>query len=136
MIGAILKLLTKSIPKLLTERPDLLVDHALAYAALARGELEAVKRQMVKRAVAGAVALASGLAFVMLSGVAVMLCAVMPGAANASWVLLAVPGLMLLVTLAATVVAMANSAPPTTGLLAAQMRLDAQAFRSVMESRT
>jgi hypothetical protein len=136
MIGAILNLLTKSLPKLLTERPDLLVDHALAYAALAKGELETVKRQMFKRAVAGAVALASGLAFVMLSGVAVMLCAVLPGAANASWVLLAVPGLMLLVTLVATVVALTKGTPAATGLLAAQMRLDAQAFRSVMESRT
>jgi hypothetical protein len=136
MIGAILNVLTRSLPKLLTQRPDLLVDHALAYAALAKGELEAVKRQLVKRAVAGAVALASGLAFVILSGVAAMLCAVMPGASNASWVLLVVPGAMLLVTLVATVVALKKGAPPTTGLLAAQMRLDAQAFRSVMELRT
>jgi hypothetical protein len=43
---------------------------------------------------------------------------------------------MLLVTLVATVVALKKGAPPTTGLLAAQMRLDAQAFRSVMELRT
>ena len=136
MIGTVLNLLTKSLPKLLTQRPDLLVDHALAYAALAKAELEAVKRQMVKRAVAGAVALASGLAFVILSGVALMLCAVTPIAANPGWVLLAVPGVMLVLTVVATIVALAKGESVSSGSLAAQLRMDAQAFRSVMEPRS
>ncbi len=136
MIGTVLNLLTKRLPKLLTQRPDLLVDHALAYAALARGELEAVKRQLVKRAVAGAVALASGLAFVILSGVALMLWAVSPVPANPIWVLLAVPGVMLVLTVVATLLALSKGAPRRASSLATQLRLDAQAFRSVMETRS
>jgi len=136
MIGMVLNLLTKRLPKLLTQRPDLLVDHALAYAALAKDELEAVKRQIIKRAVAGAVALAAGLAFVILSGVALMLWAVSPVLANPVWVLLAVPGVMLLLTVVATLLALSKGAPAHASSLAMQLRLDAQAFRSVMETRS
>jgi len=55
MVGALLNLLTKWIPgllpKVVTERPDLLIDHALAYAALAQREIESVKRYWVRRVV-------------------------------------------------------------------------------------
>ena len=138
MFGTLVNLLAKWIPsllpKLVTERPDLIVDHALAYAALAKREIEAVKQQWVRRVVAGAVALASALSFVVLSGVALMLCATTQSRADLIWVLFAVPGCMLVLTLIASAVAMSKGTPPTESL-GAQVRIDLQAFRAVMESR-
>jgi len=139
MFGTLLNLLTRWIPsllpKLVTERPDLIVDHALAYAALAKREIESVKQQLVRRVVAGAVALASALSFVMLAGVALMMCATTPLRADATWVMFAVPGVMLVISLIATVVALSKGKPPSESL-GAQVRIDLQAFRAAMEARS
>lgn len=143
MFGTLLNFLTKLLPsllpKLVTERPDLLVDHALAYAALAKSEIESVKRQLVRRVVAGAVALAATLAFVILAGVALMLsvttAAQTQNQVDLTWVLLAVPGVMLVFAVAAALVALAKGKPRTESLTA-QLQLDVQAFRTVMESRS
>ncbi len=135
MFGTLLNLLTTSLPKLLTERPDLLFDHALAYAALAKSEIEWLKRQLLRRVVAAAIAFVSAIAFVVLSGVAAMLCATAPQPVAAPWVLFAVPGAMLVVTLIATVVTLSKSKPATESL-GTQVRLDLQTFRAAMEPRT
>ena len=138
MFGTLLNLLTTRLPKLLTQRPDLLVDHVLAYSALASREIEAIKRQLLRRVVAGAIALACALAFVVLAGVALMLDAVglaqsqLQGQADRAWVLLAVPGVMLVLALVATMVALAKGKVSTESL-AAQVQLDLHAFRAVME---
>ena len=139
MFGALLNLVKRWVPSLLptllTERPDLIVDHALAYVALAKRELELAKQYWLRRAVAGAVALACALSFVMLSGIALMLYATAQPRENMAWLLLAVPGAMLGLTLLATVVALSKGTPPTESL-SAQLRIDVQAFRAVMESRS
>ena len=139
MFGTVLNLLSRFLPtllpKLITERPDLLVDHALAYAALAKSEIEAAKHEWIKRVVAGAIALASALAFIVLAGVALMLCVTAQPHADMNWVLFAVPGAMLVVTLISLVIAMSKG-QPRTATLGAQLQLDVQAFRAAMESRS
>ena len=143
MFGTLLNFLTRLLPtllpKLVTERPDLLVDHALAYAALAKREIESIRRQLLRRVLAGAVALAATLAFVILAGVALMLCATTAVQtqiqADSAWVLLAVPGVMLVLAIVATLVALAKGKPRTESLTA-QVQLDVQAFRTAMESRS
>lgn len=134
MFGALLNLLTTRLPKLLTQRPDLLVDHLLAYGALASCEIESAKRQVLRRAVAGAIALASVLAFVMLAGVALMLDAVglVQAHGDRAWVLLAVPGVMLVATLVATMMALSKP-EANSNSLAVQLRRDMHALRAVME---
>ena len=138
MVGALLNLLTKWIPgllpKVVTERPDLLIDHALAYAALAQREIEAVKQNWVRRVVAGAVALAGALSFIVLSGVAMMMCAATDLRADATWVLLAVPGVMLVITLIAVAIALSKGKPRTESL-GAQVRIDLKAVRAAIAAR-
>jgi hypothetical protein len=135
MLNLLVKFLPTRLPRLLTERPDLLVDHALAYAALAKSEIESVKREWIRRVVAGAFALASALAFIVLSGVSVMLHVTTQAHADVNWVLWAVPGAMLLVTLVAIFVALSKG-EPRSDTLGAQLQLDLQSFRAVMESRS
>lgn len=139
MLGTLLNLLTKWIPGLLPriviERPDLIIDHALAYAALAQREIESVKQHWIRRVVAGAVALASAFSFVVLSGVAMMMCAVAQFRVDATWVLLAVPGAMLAITLVAAMVALSKGTPPTESL-GDQIRIDLKAIRSAVAPRS
>ena len=63
-----------------------------------------------------------------------MLCVMSPPHADMIWVLFAVPGAMLVVTLIATFVALSKG-EPRTATLGAQVQLDVQAFRAAMESR-
>ncbi len=139
MFGTVLNLLTRflppRLPKLLTERPDLLMQHALAYVALAKSEVESAKREWIRRIVAGAIALASALAFIVLAGVALMLDVTAQPHADVAWVLFAVPGSMLAIALVSLMVALSKSAPPPESL-SAQLQLDVQAFRTAMESRS
>ena len=139
MVGTLLNLLMKWIPgllpRLIIERPDLLIDHALAYAALAQREAESVKQHWVRKIVAGAVALASALSFVMLSGVAMMMYAVTQFRVDATWVLIAVPGAMLVITIVASMVALSKGKPRTESL-GDQVRIDLKAIRSGIGSRS
>ena len=123
------------LPRLITERPDLLLDHALAYAALAKSELDYAKAQWIRRVVASAVALASALAFIVLAGVAVMLCVIAQPYANMTWVLYAVPGSMLAVTLIAMMIALSTGQRSTTSI-SEQIKLDVEAFRAAMKARS
>lgn len=138
MFGSLVNLLTKLIPsllpKLLTERPDLIVDHALAYAALAKSEFDVARAQLIKRVLAASIALASALSFVVLAGMALMLYASSAQITESMWVLIAVPGVMLLVTAIAAAVALSKGKSGQSAL-GMQVRLDVQAFRAVMESR-
>lgn len=139
MLGTVLNTLLRFVPtllpKLITERPDLLVDHALAYAALAKSEIELAKRRWIRRIVASAIALTSWLSFLLLSGVALMLYATTQQQAATAWMLWAVPGVMLLVALVATFVALSSggngvgSHASLSEQVREQFRLDMQAFR-------
>jgi hypothetical protein len=144
MLGTLLRMLTNLLPgdmphlsRLVIERPDLLVDHAMAYVALTKREIELAKRALLRRAVAGAIALASALAFLVLAGVSLMLCATTQPPADAMWVLWAVPGAMLAVMLISVAVAWAkNRDVPNAHSLSAQFSTDLHALRTAMEPRT
>ena len=144
MLGTLLRMLTNLLPgdmphlsRLVIERPDLLVDHALAYAALTKREIELAKRAVIRRTVAGAIALASTLAFLVLAGVALMLCASTQPPSEVMWVLWAVPGVMLGVMLISLVVAFAKTQEVATAQsLSTQFSADLQALRAALEPRT
>ena len=141
MLASILNLVAHwipgSLPKLVTERPDLLIDHALAYADLAKANLEAVRRRVLRRLVAGAIALASALSFVVLAGVAIMLWATGMVPQDSGWSLFAVPASALILALVAGFVAMSKGAGTSaTPSVVDQVRMDIQAFRAVAEVRS
>jgi hypothetical protein len=116
---------------LLTKRPDLIVDHLFAYSALARSEIEITRRHLVRRALAGLIAAFSGLAFVVLAGVAAMLAT--SGQPYTPWVLWAIPGTLLVVTLIALLVALSKDKSPLRGSLSQQLQRDVQAFRGALK---
>ena len=64
---------------LVAHRPDLIIDHLSGYLKLAQDELAEVKQQVIRRAVASAVALIFAIAFIVLAGVALMLAQRMRG---------------------------------------------------------
>jgi len=77
---------------LVATRPQLLVDHAEAYADLASAEVSHASVIWKRRAKLGITAICSFAVAAILAGVAVMLWAVIPGASNkALWFLIATP---------------------------------------------
>jgi len=78
--------------QLIATRPQLLADHAEAYAELMATEIDAVSALWKRRAVLNAVALCCLVVAAILAGVALMLWAVIPATQlQAPWVLIAVP---------------------------------------------
>jgi cytochrome bd-type quinol oxidase subunit 2 len=95
---------------LIANRPQLLVDHARAYAALVDEEFDSAFASWRRRAILLVVALFCTLVAAVLAGVAVMLWTVNPGLQTpASWVLLATP----LVPLLAAVICLMLARQPT-----------------------
>ena len=85
----------------LASRPDLLADHAGAYAALAQVELGDAARRWRRRLLGWAVAAVLGLLALGLGGVALLLAAALPTAQMpAAWVLVALPGGLAVLALA------------------------------------
>lgn len=82
----------------LIARPDLVVDHLSAYAALATHEAASTGRDLKVRVLAWAVAGVAALVFVLLAGVAVMVGVLHD---RFHWVLVLVPGAALLTVLLA-----------------------------------
>ena len=77
---------------LIATRPQLLADHAEAYAALVAAEAPRIAAAWKRSALLNVLALCSLAVGLVLTGVALMLVAAMPEAAmRAPWVLLAVP---------------------------------------------
>ena len=112
---------------ILLQRPDLVLDHVSAYAALVNQETRVASGQFVRRVVAWALAGVCGCVFVMFTGIALML-----GFLNNQfhWILLLVPGVALLVT--AVALAKARQALPAAHFpeLKAQIDSDARALRT------
>jgi uncharacterized membrane protein YGL010W len=79
-------------------RPDLVVDHLSAYAALLTQEAGQASRALVNRALIFAIAVMSGFIFVVLSGIALMLGVLQN---QFHWILVAVPGVMALCAISA-----------------------------------
>ena len=126
---------------LFTHRPDLVVDHVAAYVSLAQDEISSAKRQIIRRAIAGAVALVFAGAFLALSGVAIMLGAVLfaqPQAALTGqlvWTLVLVPGVALLGAIVAASVAMKSDSTATTVSLSEHFHRDIAAFRQAIATK-
>ena len=110
----------------LISRPELLVDHVAAYAALVREEASTAGREMAVRAIFWVLAAFAFAMFLALSGVAIMLGA-MFDSFNAA--LIAVPGVALLIAMAAVLVARKPLPVVAFGELKAQLEADAQALR-------
>ena len=93
----------KHIFRLISQRPDLILDYVSAYAALIQDELAQSKRRRIRRLICAALALILSGAFVVVASVAAMLMMCMD---NISLIhLWSVPGLLLLVTLITALVA-------------------------------
>ena len=96
-------------------RPDLVVDHLSAYAALASEEAASSGNDLKVRAIGLVVAGVFALLFLIFSGIAVML-GVLQGQFH--WVLAAVPGAMLAIAL----IALVSSRRPPPGQRFAELR--------------
>ncbi len=105
--------------------PELVADHIANYAALVREETSQAGRGLVKRIVAGVLAAASAMLALGLIGVAVLL-GVLHGSFH--WVLVAVPGVAILI--AGLSAWYATRPSPTHGFddLRAQVNADLQAL--------
>lgn len=109
-------------------RPDLVLEHLSAYAALLQAEASAAGQDWLQRILAWALVAAGGLLFVVFAGVALMLGLLQ---AQFHWVLVAVPGVFLLATLLAYARARQPLPPQSFEDLKAQFDSDARALRSV-----
>lgn len=112
----------------LITRPELVMDHVAGYAALVQEEASSVGIQLARRIVAWGVAVLGLAVFLVLAGVAVMLGA-MQGEFH--WVLIAAPGVPLLLSVLAWSIARQRLPATAFTELKAQLDADAQALRAV-----
>lgn len=110
------------------QRPDLVVDHVSAYSALIGQEAKAAGSHYLKRLVASLVAIMCGAVFMSLAGMALMLGMLQN---QFHWVLVAVPGTALLLTLVAIFKAQKLLPADTFAELKAQLARDTSALRLV-----
>jgi uncharacterized membrane protein YqjE len=112
----------------LIKRPDLIVEHVSAYAALFHDEAVDVVKDLVIRAAAWVIALLSSVIFLILTGVAVIV-----GFTNEHfhWALIAVPAVALLIAIIAVVRAIKPWQTERFSELKAQVESDAEALRAV-----
>lgn len=113
----------------LIKRPDLVADHVTAYIELVQQEASGLGADWIKRGVAWAMAAFGALLFLVLTGVALMLGAVH----QFHWMLIAVPGAVLLLTLVALALARAPQREERFKELKAQLQSDAQALREAAD---
>ncbi len=111
----------------LVSKPELVVDHVAGYAALVREEASSAGSELVRCAVAWAVAAVCGLVFLILAGVALML-----GALHEfSWMLVIVPAVLLAGAVIAMMVARKHMPTHVFTELRSQLDADAQALRTL-----
>lgn len=112
---------------LLVRRPDLVVEHVSAYAALAHEEAAQAASELLQRLVAGALAMVFAVVFLTLAGTAVMLSVLL---GQFHWVLLVLPAGMLVLLVVALVKACQPLGSQRFAELKAQVQRDAQALRT------
>lgn len=118
---------------LITRRPDLLVDHAVAYVDLAQREFAQTRHRMVRQVLAYLAVFALAIAFVVLSGVTALLC--IAGVAGLTPGLFAVPAVVLLAVVAVGWYASSINAEKKPGDLRLQIDDDLKLLREFAESR-
>jgi hypothetical protein len=118
--------------RLITTRPQLLVDHAQAYAELAHADLDVVASAWKRQLRLAATALCSAAVATVLAGVALMLWAVIPAAQiEAPWALVVAPLLPALVALWCLLAARAVGGQQAFGNLKEQVQADLLMLRQV-----
>ncbi len=110
----------------IVQRPDLVVDHLSAYAALFQEEASNAGTDLVARAVAWVVAVVAAAIFLGLAGTAVMLGMLQN---QFHWALVAVPGVALAIVFVAVLKARKPAASERFPELKAQIDSDARALR-------
>ena len=123
---------------LVTHRPDLIVDHLSGYLKLAQDDLGEMKQHMIRRAVAGAVALVFAIAFIVLAGVALMLASISTPSQSANVptvMLIAVPAIALVTAIIAAIAALKAAPAQTSPSFADHIQRDIQAFRQVIRKK-
>lgn len=118
--------------RLVTSRPELLADHADAYADLVAEELQAARVRWRRRLLLGGLAAGGAVLALMLGGVALMLWAAAPeGAMRAPWLLVAVPAVPAVVAFVCA--AMLGAEAPGGGLqtLREQLAADVAMLKEV-----
>ncbi|MEY4652014.1 MAG: hypothetical protein RI884_595 [Pseudomonadota bacterium] len=110
----------------LAHRPDLVLNHLAAYAALAREEAQTTGTALARCAIAAVLAACAFLVFLMLAGMAAMLGVLQ---AQFHWVLVLVPGTVL--ALAVVAFLQARQGLPKSALtqLRAQLAADIETLR-------
>ncbi len=112
----------------LLQRPDLIVDHVSAYAALFHQEASSAGSELLARAVNWMLAVVLAAVFMGLAGVALMLGLIQN---HFHWVLVAVPGCVLVLLLIAIIRAKKPLQSERFPELKAQIDNDARALRMV-----
>jgi peptidoglycan/LPS O-acetylase OafA/YrhL len=110
----------------IVQRPDLVVDHLSAYAALFQEEASTAGSDLVARAVAWVVAVVAAAIFLGLAGTAVMLGMLQN---QFHWALVVVPGIALAIVVIAVLRARKPAASERFPELKAQIDSDARALR-------
>jgi len=104
------------------------MDHLSAYGALFHKEAASAGADLVKRAVAGVVALLAAVLFLAFSGIALMLGFMQH---EFHWILVAVPGVALVMLVIATMIVMKPLKSERFPEVKAQIDSDVQALRTV-----
>ena len=112
----------------IVQRPDLVIDHLSAYGSLFQKEAASAGSHLIARAAAGIAAILAFSVFLVLAGTAMMLGFLQN---QFHWALLAVPGVALLFTVIAAVIATKPMKSERFPELKAQIDSDAQALRTV-----
>jgi peptidoglycan/LPS O-acetylase OafA/YrhL len=110
----------------LIQRPDLVADHIAAYGALFLEEATEAGEDVLTRVIAWLVAVLAGVVFLGLAGTAVMLGVL---GNHFHWVLVAVPGVALMLTMAAVLRAQKPFGNKRFPELKAQINSDTKALR-------
>lgn len=108
------------------QRPDLVMEHVSAYAALLQQEAKDAGRELLVKMLAWVVAGISALIFLAFAGIAVMLGSVHD---EFRWVLVIIPGIPLALAIAAVVIAMKPLKSKHFPELKAQLHSDVRALR-------
>jgi len=121
--------------RLVTNQPQLLAEHAEAYADLFGEELSTASAMWKRQALLGAVALCGLGVGAVLAGVALMLWAVIPSAdIQAPWALIVAPALPLLAAIACALAARAQTTTGFFGAMRQQVKADVAMLREVSAS--
>ncbi|MEY2802578.1 MAG: hypothetical protein RL513_2163 [Pseudomonadota bacterium] len=112
----------------LARRPDLVLDHLSAYAALVQDEAMRTGSGLLRRVIAGTIAVCAFLVFLVLAGLAAMLGALQ---SQFHWMLLLVPGTALALAVVAYLQASQHLPPGALTSLRAQVEADLETLRTL-----